>query len=130
MSRLGSLGLIGIALLSPGIWLASLISNSWVSLVPMFLANTLIYALPSYLLTIPLLRPGQSAARVFTMAALATAAIVFLDWIGTRELEKSGAGLCGNEEVSHSASPDRTQTVIVFVRDCGVCWVARALKCS
>lgn len=35
-------------------------------------------------------------------------------------MEKRGAGVCGNEEVSHSVSPDGTKIVIVFVRDCGV----------
>src|SRR5690242_4438157 len=120
LATVGITWIVGIMLLSPGIWLASLISNSWVSLIPMFIANALIYALPSYLLTLLLLRPGRPTARIFAMSALATISIVFLGWIGTRELEKRGAGVCGNEEVSHSVSPDGTKIVIVFVRDCGV----------
>lgn len=112
--------LIGIALLSPGIWLTSLISNGRFSLILMFIANTVIYSMPSYLLAIPLVRAEKSSARIFAVSVLCAVTIVLAAWMGTREFEKSGAGVCGNEEVSHSVSPDGTHKVIVFIRDCGV----------
>lgn len=117
----GMTWLIGIAFLSPGIWLASLITlNGWASLLLMLLFNSLIYSVPSYLLTILLVSEGRAATRVLSISALITLVVVFVGWAGTREFEKQGWGICGNEEVSHSLSPDGARKVVVFVRDCGV----------
>ena len=119
MVSVGITWLLGILFLTPGIWIASSVPNQWHAPLVMFVVNTLFYSLPSYLLAIALIRIGRPSSRVLAVSICGTIAIVLVSWAATREFERRGGGVCGNEEVSSRVSPGGAHKVIIFVRDCG-----------